>query len=165
MYSANGVLPLSTRIPQPLVRVVVFHTILGRQIYDRLTSMRHLQGSAENIYIDVDCDSDTWSSVFSPIFHLGVIEHHKNHIRFTITGYELLQEHIFFTWSTFPERDIAAETEDDPHPQRSRVDPTMTFSLYGHFIRVSHLHVSFTWDRYQWDDVLCCYEGIGATLA
>jgi hypothetical protein len=59
MYSANGVLPSSTGIPQPHVRIVVFRTILGCQIYDRLTSMRHLRGSTENSYIDVDCDSDT----------------------------------------------------------------------------------------------------------
>ena len=90
MYSTNGILPSSTGIPEPYVRIVVFRTILGRQIYDWLTSMLHLRGSAKNLYIDVDCDSDTWNSVFSPILHLGVIEHCKNHIRFTITRYELL---------------------------------------------------------------------------
>jgi hypothetical protein len=165
MYSANGVLPSSTGIPQPHVRVVVFRTILGRQIYDRLTSMHHLRGSVENSYINVDCASDTWSSMFSPILHLSVMKHHKNHIRFTITGYELFQEHIFFAWSAFSERDIAVETEDDPHPPRSRVDPTMTFSFYGHSVKKSHLCVSFTWNRYQWDDVLCRYKGISAALA
>ena len=96
MYLADGVLPSSISIPQPHVCVVVFYTILGYQIYDWLTSMCHLQGSVENLYINVDCDSDTWNSVFFPILHLGIIEHCKNHIRFIIIGYELLQEHIFF---------------------------------------------------------------------
>jgi hypothetical protein len=70
------------------------------------------------------------------------IEHHKNHIRFTITGYDLLQEQIFFAWSTVPDCDIAVEIEDDPHPPHSRLDPTMTFSFYGHSVRVPHLRVS-----------------------
>ena len=165
MYLVDGVLPSCTGIPQPHVRVVVFCTILGRQIYDRLTSMCHLQGSVQNLYINIDCDSDTWNSVFFPILHLGVIEHCKNHIRFTITRYELLQEHIFFAWSIFPDHDIVVETEDDLHPLCSRVDPTMTFSFYDHSIRVPHLHVSLIWNRYQWDDVFCWYEDIGATLA
>jgi hypothetical protein len=59
MHLANGILPSSIGILQPHVRVVVFCTILGCQIYDWLTSMHNLQGSTKNLYINVDCDSDT----------------------------------------------------------------------------------------------------------
>jgi hypothetical protein len=55
--------------------------------------------------------------------YLGVIEHYKNYIRFTIIGYELLQQHVFFAWSTFLEHNIAEPIENDPHPPCSRVDP------------------------------------------
>ena len=161
-YSASGVLPSSIGIPQPHVRVVVFRNILGRHIYDRLTSMRHLRGSSDHSYIDVDCDSDTWNSVFASILQHSIVEHHNNHIRVTVTGYELLRQYIFYAWTTFSRRDLGDISEDCIHPPRSRVDSTMTFSFYGHSIRVPHLRVSFTWDRYVWNPVHHRYEGIGA---
>jgi hypothetical protein len=80
-YLANGVLLSFIGIPLSLVQVVVFPTILGSHIYNCLISMRHLHGSANNSYIDVDYYSNTLSSVFSHILHLDVIEHQHNHIR------------------------------------------------------------------------------------
>ena len=59
-YSADGIFPSSIGNPQTHSCKAVFSTILGRQIFGRLTSVRHLRGSSDQSYIDVDCDSDTW---------------------------------------------------------------------------------------------------------
>ena len=41
------------------MKVLVFRTILGTHIYDRLTNLRHIQGTNDDSYINVECDSDT----------------------------------------------------------------------------------------------------------
>ena len=86
--------------------------------------------------------------MFSLILHHGVVEHHKNHIWVKISGYDLLRQHVFFAWSTFPHHELDDVFKDGAHPPRSQVDPTMTFSFYEHSVCVRHLRVSFTCDRF-----------------
>ena len=160
-YSQAGVLPSCIGIPQPHVRVLVFKTILGSHIYDHLTSLRHIRGTSDDSYIDVECDSDTLSAVFGPILQYCVVEHHTRHIRLACTGYDILRQHIFYPWSTFPDRHLAEPSDDFPHPPISRVDCRMVFSFYGHSVRVPHLRVGFTWDRYIWEPIRGRYESIG----
>ena len=72
-YSQAGVLPSCIGIPQPHVRVLVFKTILGSHIYDRLTSLRHIRGTSDDSlsvivihgvrYLVPSCSIVLWSTI------------------------------------------------------------------------------------------------------
>jgi hypothetical protein len=100
--------------------------------------------------------------IFSPLLPHCQIQHIGKAVKLVVNGDNLLQKHIFYSWSTFPIRCSKQPTNALSHLPCGRVDPTMIFSYYGQSPSIPHLRVGFTWDRYIWQPVQNRYEaGIG----
>jgi hypothetical protein len=158
-FSRLGIHP----IPQPHLHYTIFILHFARAVYDRICSTRYIGRSIRSSYIEVLCDSDTWSVIFGSLCTQRGVTHRPHSIELVLNDYDTLREHFFYSWRDFPDRLLHDATSEHPYPPRTRVDPLMTFTFYGQSRREPHLRVAFTWEEYIWHPVHGEYIGVGLT--